>query len=460
MKKLLLLALYNLFTIVIFAQPTLKGFKWQAVLRKDSELVRVGIFDVHVAVIRDTSGDGDGPVIYAEDHFDITVSDFGQLSVNVGRGEAMPEMTTTSFADIPWDEYDFYFQAVISRDGEDIVFDKSPILIPPFWEGGQSLWEASGDSLLQSGQRNVDIQGDLEVEGHFQWHSGKNFFLIPGSGNVESEFSLDFPDADGNKRWSVWDPEHRHILVVRNNNRVGIGTIHPLSTLDIIDGGVGHNGVLVRNSLPGTATRIDDFGIDVGILDNFGILNDKISLRYAGNSSSGYGIILTRGENNRQNVNISTNSSNQNEGLICTSDEDGNAQACLFVQNGLGILTADVKNFSIDHPSDEKKEIWYACIEGPEAGAYDRGTATLENGEVFVEFSDHFQIVANHETMTVHLTPLFAETYGLAVIEKSAKGFKVKELKSGRGNFSFDWEVKCKRKGYENYRVVREKSLP
>ena len=63
--------------------------------------------------------------------------------------------------------------------------------------------------------------------------------------------------------------------------------------------------------------------------------------------------------------------------------------------------------------------------------------------------------MANTTLATVLLTPLSADTYGLAVIEKLENGFKVKELKQGKGNFSFDWEVKAVRKGYENYQVIR-----
>ena len=58
--------------------------------------------------------------------------------------------------------------------------------------------------------------------------------------------------------------------------------------------------------------------------------------------------------------------------------------------------------------------------------------------------------------MTVILTPLSASSEGLAVIEKTTSGFKVKELRSGTGNYSFDWEVKCVRQGFENYQVVRD----
>jgi hypothetical protein len=31
----------------------------------------------------------------------------------------------------------------------------------------------------------------------------------------------------------------------------------------------------------------------------------------------------------------------------------------------------------------------------------------------------------------------------------------VRELMKGKGNFSFDWEAKGVRKGYENYQVIR-----
>ena len=43
------------------------------------------------------------------------------------------------------------------------------------------------------------------------------------------------------------------------------------------------------------------------------------------------------------------------------------------------------------------------------------------------------------------------------MIEKTKEGFKVKELYGGTGNYSFDWEVKGVRKGFEDYQVIREK---
>jgi hypothetical protein len=65
--------------------------------------------------------------------------------------------------------------------------------------------------------------------------------------------------------------------------------------------------------------------------------------------------------------------------------------------------------------------------------------------------------VANTKTMTIQLTPTYADTYGIAVVEKLANGFTVKELQGRKGNFSFDWEVKAVRKGYEEYNVYHKK---
>lgn len=176
-------------------------------------------------------------------------------------------------------------------------------------------------------------------------------------------------------------------------------------------------------------------------------------------NSANVGMMSTSGANGRNNIVLSYLSGNSNNGFISVHDASGNNQAGAYVaSDGRGIIYGDVKNFRMEHPEKEGKEIWYASLEGPEAAAYERGTAKLENGEVFVEFSEHFQLVANAETMTVVLTPMSADTYGLAVVEKTANGFKVKELMNREGNFQFDWEVKCVRKGYEDFRVIRDAS--
>ena len=170
-------------------------------------------------------------------------------------------------------------------------------------------------------------------------------------------------------------------------------------------------------------------------------------------------IILQSGNGvNKRNVTIGAVTGSDNMGIVSVHNATGTDKAGMFVNNaGQGVLYADVKNFRMEHPMDKTKEIWYACVEGPEAAAYERGTAQLIDGEATIVFPNHFQLVANSETMTVMLTPLSADCKGLAVVEKTATGFKVKELFHGAGTYQFDWEVKCVRKGYEGYQAVREK---
>jgi len=189
------------------------------------------------------------------------------------------------------------------------------------------------------------------------------------------------------------------------------------------------------------------------------INNGAGNLRWYSAATTNYGYSVAYGINGNWNSYVGTSASNSNNGYISVHDAAGSQQAGMYVNAaGQGVIFADIKNFRIDNPLDEESEIWYASLEGPEAGAYDRGTATLVNGEAFITYSDHFRVVANSSTMTVSITPLEWDTYGLAVIEKNADGFRVKELKGGKGNFSFDWEVKCTLAGKEDYEVVRKKS--
>jgi hypothetical protein len=178
-----------------------------------------------------------------------------------------------------------------------------------------------------------------------------------------------------------------------------------------------------------------------------------------GRNSSGAGFLDILGPNGNPNARISNITNFPNHGSIRVFDAQGVDKAGMYIaDNGTGVIFADVKNFRIAHPYLPDQEIWYACVEGPEAAAYLRGTARLVNGKATVTFPEHYQIVSSGESMTVYLTPLDANSLGLAVSAKSAGGFEVQELYQGSGNYDFDWEVKCVRKGHENYRVLRNKS--
>jgi hypothetical protein len=138
-------------------------------------------------------------------------------------------------------------------------------------------------------------------------------------------------------------------------------------------------------------------------------------------------------------------------GYLSIYDQNGNPTHRL---DGAG-----VNNFVMSHPRDADKDIIYAAIEGPEAAAYLRGTAQLERGRAEVAFPEHFALVANPDTLTIHVTPHAAQSTGLAVIERSEAGFVVQELGGGRGSYRFDYFVAGVRRGLEGYSPVVAKGM-
>jgi len=227
-------------------------------------------------------------------------------------------------------------------------------------------------------------------------------------------------------------------IIKQTGTTTGDGTIRTFS---------GNNETLV--SLSGTSGG-GWFGV-------FNIDGDYLSQLIA--LASGSGWLGIYGENGDYNCKFSNLSGHPNYGYGSVCDDNGGTKAGMYVDaSGLGVLFGDTKNFRMDYPGRDGKEIWYACIEGPEAAAYLRGTASLVNGKLDIDFPDHFKHVISSKSITVMLTPLSAQSKGLAVVEKSTNGFRVVELFEGNGNYDFDWEVKAVRSGYENYRVVRDKS--
>ena len=143
-------------------------------------------------------------------------------------------------------------------------------------------------------------------------------------------------------------------------------------------------------------------------------------------------------------------------GAIAVGDDTSFEKAFMYVNSsGQGVVQANVKNFCEPNPADPATDLVYACIEGPEAAMYVRGTATLVNGSATVALPDHFAALAADDGLTVQVTPLSADSEGLAVVSESKTEFSVRELHHGQGNYEFHWRAEAVRKGYENYRVVR-----
>ncbi len=169
------------------------------------------------------------------------------------------------------------------------------------------------------------------------------------------------------------------------------------------------------------------------------------------------GIIETRGVNGSRNVHLSHSAGSADHGAMSVHNGSGFWKAGLYVasSDGTGIVWGDVKSFRVPDPDDPARDIWYACIEGPEAAMYARGTAQLVNGRARIELPDHFRKLADEQDMTVQLTPRSGESKGLAAVRVSLDGIEVVELLNGRGNYAFDWEVKAVRKEHRDFQVYR-----
>ena len=143
---------------------------------------------------------------------------------------------------------------------------------------------------------------------------------------------------------------------------------------------------------------------------------------------------------------------NGDTGSISTAGDIG-CNGNLSVNGNFSVV--GVKAFRIPNPLDDSTDIVYACVEGPEAACYVRGTGALVDGRAKIDLPDHFRAVVNTDTMTVHLTPTSAKSLGLAVVEKSGDFFVVAELAQGMGTYEFDYYVMGVRKGYEDFQVIR-----
>jgi hypothetical protein len=215
-------------------------------------------------------------------------------------------------------------------------------------------------------------------------------------------------------------------LTLTDTGDVGIGTYSPQAKLDVVGPS------RYRNSAGALRTEITTNTVDSGFVEVYG----------------------PNGE-----LNVSLGSTTQDRGAVWVFDENGNVRASMWSDpvDGEGHITADVKSFRVDNPRDPGTDIVYACIEGPEAAAYVRGTARLVDGAATVELPTFFTDVGVSKGMTVLVTPRSGDSQGLAVTERSVERFEVRELLGGKGTYDFDWEVKAVRRGHEDYKVIREK---
>jgi hypothetical protein len=93
--------------------------------------------------------------------------------------------------------------------------------------------------------------------------------------------------------------------------------------------------------------------------------------------------------------------------------------------------------------------------ESTEVSLFDRGQGRLINGEAVITLDPIFLAsvsISVGNPMLVQVT-LTSDCNGVYVSETTGTGFTVKELRNGTSNATFNWEVACKRRSYENVRL-------
>ncbi|HMS55250.1 MAG TPA: hypothetical protein PKA27_07585 [Fimbriimonadaceae bacterium] len=211
--------------------------------------------------------------------------------------------------------------------------------------------------------------------------------------------------------------------LVTKNGRVGINVSNPAVSLEVAD-----------------IFRLSDAGARKVEASIFDTRNNGQLFTFSGTNSllTGLGI------------------SEWNGGFVSIHDQSGGLQAGMYVNSAnQGYVFGDIKAFKVVNPRDPRTDIWYAAVEGPEAAMYTRGKGSLRDGAAVINLPEHFRDMLSEGSLTVQLTPMSGDSEGLAVVDPNPDGIIIRELRKGRGNYEFYWEVKGVRKGRENFEVVR-----
>jgi hypothetical protein len=340
----------------------------------------------------------------------------------------------------------------------------------------------------------------LGIHGNWHWTLGNGWGDLSINNGVHGfsigvhpDYAITYMWTSGEaERLRIGNPTDGVILAIEDDS-VGIGTVSPAETLDVmgnakIRGGIDVNGLVdadylrvhgitesgwvLTSDADGDGTWQAPFsgvwnvaGADINYTaGNVGIgnatpqhaldIDGKVLMEEIDGVGAGW--IRTVGENGEPNCQITYLDSYPNHGYVSAKNDGGFTLAGIFVDhNGDGVVHGDVKSFRVPHPDNPAMDIWYACLEGPEAAMYVRGTGQLIEGRATIELPEHFRTLAVEDSMTVQLTPRSFDSKGLAVGRQTLSGIEVGELNAGRGNYEFHWEVKAVRRAHQDFKVTR-----
>lgn len=237
--------------------------------------------------------------------------------------------------------------------------------------------------------------------------------------------------------------------------KVGMGTASPSERLHVFENADVNSLILVQNSNAGTgANATFRAQSDTSIFDVKMHSSTRTITRF-GQTLGGWAELLSQSTNGAilgtlgtQPLILGTNATNRLE-------IGGNGGVTV---TGNFTVTGGTKNFAVVDPANSKKAIYFAALEGPEAGTYFRGTAKTVDGVAVIELPGHFSRITENERMTVQLTPVGAAGQ-LYVVKKSPQQITVK-VADGGDDLEFDYFVQGIRLGYLDFEVERVNNLP
>ncbi len=202
-------------------------------------------------------------------------------------------------------------------------------------------------------------------------------------------------------------------------------------TLPTLNGGTGLSSVGDGNSL-------------------LGVVGAGTTLEYKTlTSGSGITITYSSGFINFDTTGSSMISGSGTTGTIALFQDDNTISDSLIIQTGTmvqvaGSFKALTKSFKIPHPIDPKNKILeHGSLEGPEHGAYQRGTAS-GIGDVDVILPDYWPYLVE-DNYTVHLTS--RGNYNLFIKNQQADHFTVAKIgEIDNSTISFDYFIIGERK--------------
>ena len=227
---------------------------------------------------------------------------------------------------------------------------------------------------------------------------------------------------------------------------------------DVIPGGINYPGgnVGIGTQKPETNLEIREdanqrLGPILGITNKAGDKGAAAALRFGVDATNIAGEALPNAEirainltggrgNNPAQLNLSVESG---DGLVELLQLIG--PETIAIVNGTldaKAVTANIKNFAIEHPIRAGYELIHSSLEGPEAAVFYRGEAQLSDGKALIRLPDYFEALTQKHGRTVQLTPKGAEPYLLSYTDVVDGHFTAYGTNpEGR----FTWEVKAVR---------------